>query len=179
MRDGRCEMVEYSELTDEQKNRRAPDGELVFKYGSVAIHVFSLSFLKQEAIRPLPLHLAHKKIPFCADNGTVVKPTANTGYKFEKFIFDVLPDAKRVVTLAFDRAEEFSPVKNADGPDSPETCRRDLQAKWARWLAAAGVTFAPGVAGKPALPLEIDPAYALDAEELREKGLVLREGGGV
>jgi UDP-N-acetylglucosamine/UDP-N-acetylgalactosamine diphosphorylase len=106
------------------------------------------------------LHLAHKKIPFCADDGTVVKPAANTGYKFEKFIFDVLPDAKRVVTLAFDRAEEFSPVKNATGPDSPETCRRDLQAKWARWLSAAG---------QPAMPLEIDPAYALDAEELKRK----------
>jgi UDP-N-acetylglucosamine/UDP-N-acetylgalactosamine diphosphorylase len=175
MRDGRCEMVEYSELTDEQKNRRAPDGELVFHYGSVAIHVFSLPFLRREALRPLPLHLAHKKIPTCAEDGTVVKPAANTGYKFEKFIFDVLPEAKRVVNLAFDRADEFSPVKNAAGLDSPETCRRDLQAKWARWMAAAGVTLPPGAAGAPALPLEIDPAYALDAEELRKKGLVVRD----
>ncbi|MBM4163667.1 MAG: UDPGP type 1 family protein [Lentisphaerae bacterium] len=174
MRDGRCEMVEYSELTDEQKHRRTPDGGLVFNYGSVAIHVFSLPFLRQEALRPLPLHLAHKKIPFCADDGTVVKPTANTGYKFEKFIFDVLPDAKRVVNLAFDRADEFSPVKNASGPDSPETCRRDLQAKWARWFAAAGVTLAPAAAGGSALPLEIDPAYALDAEELGRKAEMLK-----
>jgi len=168
-RNGRCEMVEYTELTAEQKNRRTSTGDLTFNYGSVAIHVFSLPFLKQEATRPLPLHLAHKKIPTCASDGTVVKPETNTGTKFEKFIFDVLPDARKVVTLAFDRAEEFSPVKNATGADSPATCRRDLQAKWARWLMQAGVTIPTDAAGQPALPLEIDPLYALNAEELLKK----------
>jgi len=175
VRGGRYEMVEYTELTDEQKNRRTPDGSLVFKYGSVAIHLFSLPFLKQEAGRPLPLHLAHKKIPTCADDGTVVRPTSNTGYKFETFIFDVLPDARKVVNLAFDRRDEFSPVKNADGADSPETCRRDLQAKWLRWFAAAGAPLPTNAASQPVLPLEIDPAYALDAADLMKKGLTLRD----
>ncbi len=173
-RSGRCEMVEYTELTDEQKCRREPSGELTFKYGSVAIHVFSLRFLKQEAMRELPLHLAHKKIPACDADGAVPKPKANNGFKFEKFIFDVLPDAKKVVNLAFERREEFSPVKNATGDDSPATCRRDLQAKWARWLAAAGVAIPADASGAPALPLEIDPAYALDAAELMRNGLVLK-----
>ncbi len=173
-RHGRCEMVEYTELTDEQKCRREPSGDLTFKYGSVAIHLFSLPFLKQEAIRELPLHLAHKKIPACGADGAVAKPTANNGFKFEKFIFDVLPDAKKVVNLAFERREEFSPVKNATGDDSPATCRRDLQAKWARWFAAAGVALPADASGVPALPLEIDPAYALDAAELVAKGVVVR-----
>ncbi len=166
VRDGRSEMVEYTELTDEQANRRTPEGELYFKYGSVALHVFSFAFLKAEAGRPLPLHVAHKKIPVCADDGTVAKPEKNNGYKFEKFIFDVLPDAKTVVNLAFDRAEEFSPVKNATGNDSPATCRRDMQAKWLRWFGVAGVPV-------PAMPVEIDPAYALDAAELKAKGVLL------
>ena len=115
----------------------------------------------------MPLHVAHKKIPVCDTMGAVVKPSANNGYKFEKFIFDVMPDAKTVVNLAFDRAEEFSPVKNAEGVDSPATCRHDLQAKWRRWLSAAGVQVAPE------LPIEIDPAYALDAADLK-KGLSVR-----
>ena len=173
-RDGRCEMVEYTELTDEQANRRTSDGGLYFKYGSVAIHVFSLAFLKAEADRPLPLHLAHKKIPVCGEDGRVVKPERANGYKFEKFIFDVLTDARTVVNLAFDRAEEFSPVKNATGADSPATCRHDLQAKWLRWFKAAGILMPGDASGAPALPLEIDPAYALDVSDLKKRGLSLK-----
>ena len=172
-RDGRYEMVEYSELTDEQANRRTPDGELYFKYGSVAIHVFSFAFMKAEAAKAMPLHVAHKKIPVCGEDGVVVKPEKNNGFKFEKFIFDVLPDAKTVVNLAFDRAEEFSPVKNAAGNDSPATCKHDMQAKWLRWCLKAGIQVSANALGAPVLAMEIDPAYALDASELMKKGLVL------
>ncbi len=160
------EMIEYTELTDEQANRRTANGDLYFKYGSPAIHLFSFDFLKQEANRNMPLHIAFKKIPVCADDGTVIKPEKNNGYKFEKFIFDVMPDAKTVVNLAFDRADEFSPVKNAEGSDSPATCKHDMQAKWRRWLAANSITLPEG------LPLELDPACVLDASDLK-KGLLL------
>ncbi len=155
---GRTGMIEYSELTPKQAAR--------FKYGSPAIHVFSLAFLKREARKDMPLHLAHKKIACVDDAGRSVTPDAPNGYKFEKFIFDVLPDAKTVVNLAFDRDDEFSPVKNAVGDDSPATCRMALQAKWRRWLAAAGVTVPASV------PVEIDPAAANGSGELKQ-GLLL------
>jgi len=158
---GRYGLIEYSELTPAQAAR--------FKYGSPAIHVFSLGFLKRAARKDMPLHVAHKKIPFCADDGLTIKPAAPNGYKFEKFIFDILPDARTVVNLAFDRAEEFSPVKNAEGVNSPETCGLALQAKWRRWLLAAGVAVPDSV------PVEIDPAYALEADDLIKKGLLLKE----
>jgi len=176
-RDGHSEMVEYTELTDEQANRRTASNELYFKYGSVAIHVFSYAFMKEEAGKAMPLHTAHKKIPACADDGSVVKPTSNNGYKFEKFIFDVLPDAQTVVNMAFDRAEEFSPVKNATGNDSPATCKRDMQAKWLRWLKSIGIQVSVDAQGVPVFPLEIDPAYALDVADLKKKGIVLKDEG--
>ena len=168
LRDGRYEMVEYTELTEEQKNRRTADGELYFKFGSVAIHVFDFAFLKRETAASLPLHLAHKKIATCDAEGNVVKPTAPNGYKFEKFVFDVIPDAARVLDVVFDRAEEFSPVKNAEGSDSPATCRRDLQRKWARWLEECGVAVPRGADGETAIKIEIDPATAIDAAALRD-----------
>ena len=155
---GRCGMIEYSELTPKQAAR--------FKYGSPAIHVFSLAFLKKEARKAMPLHVAHKKIPYVADDGKTVKPDAPNGYKFEKFIFDVLPDAKTLINLGFERNEEFSPVKNAVGEDSPATCRMALQAKWRRWLAEAGITVPESV------PVEIDPAFANGAEDLK-RGVLL------
>ena len=150
-RDGHSEIVEYTELSEDQAQRTTDDGELYFKYGSVGIHIFALEFLKAEASRNMPLHVAHKKIPMCDESGAVVKPTENNGYKFEKFIFDVLPNAAKVVNLAFNREDEFSPVKNAYGNDSPETCKRDMQAKWRRQLAAVGIQ-------SDGKPLELDPA---------------------
>jgi len=159
-------MVEYTEMTDEQNNRRTAKGELYFKYGSPAIHVFDRAFLEREASKDMPLHLAFKKIKFF-DGKKVVKPEGPNAYKFEKFIFDILPNARRAAFLAFEQKDEFSPVKNAEGADSPASCRADMQAKWARWFAAAGVTVPAGV------PLEIDPTYALDAEELAKKGIFL------
>src|SRR5574344_2970920 len=117
-RGDRFEMIEYTELTPEMANRRRPNGKLYFLYGSVAIHVFDRAFLEREAVAAMPLHLAHKKIPFVDGKGRVVKPTEPNGYKFEKFIFDILADAKRAAFMAFDRAEAFSPVKNAEGIDS-------------------------------------------------------------
>jgi UDP-N-acetylglucosamine/UDP-N-acetylgalactosamine diphosphorylase len=145
------------------------NGDLYFKYGSVAIHIFSLPFLKQEALSDLPLHLAHKKIPICDDQGVTRTPKAPNGYKFEKFIFDVLPDAENVAVLAFERRNEFSPVKNGTGENSPETCKRDLAAKWARWLKAAGIDVPCDANGYPVLPIEIDPCFAVNPEILRER----------
>ena len=166
-RDGHFDMIEYTEMTDEMNNRRTKTGDLYFKFGSPAIHVFDRAFLERLANKAMPLHLAHKKIATVDDKGKVVKPTAPNGYKFEKFIFDILPKAKTAAFLAFDQKEEFSPVKNAEGGDSPASCKADMQAKWRRWLAEAGVAVADGVPG------EIDPAYALDAADIKSLGIAL------
>lgn len=158
-------MVEYTEMTDEQCNRKNKDGSLYFLYGSPAIHVFDRAFLEREAAQPMPLHLAFKKIPFVDEKGKVVKPSEPNGYKFEKFIFDILPKAKVAAFLAFEQKDEFSPVKNAEGGDSPATCKADMQAKWRRWMKEAGIDV------PETTPIEIDPAYALNADILKERGL--------
>jgi len=158
-------MVEYTEMTDEQCNRKGKDGQLYFLYGSPAIHVFDRAFLEREASKAMPLHLAFKKIPYVDAKGKVVKPTEPNCYKFEKFIFDILPNAKRAAFLAFDQKDEFSPVKNAEGPDSPATCKADMRAKWVRWLEAAGIAVSDD------LPVEIDPGLYPNAEVVRKIGL--------
>ena len=144
-------MVEYTEMTDEQCKRKGKDGKLYFLYGSPAIHVFDRAFLERESMKPMPLHLAHKKIAYLDSNGEVVKPSAPNAYKFEKFIFDILPDAKKVAFLAFDQKDEFSPVKNAEGADSPATCKADMQSKWRRQLAERGILIDDNAT------LEVDP----------------------
>lgn len=168
-RGGRGAVVEYTELTDEQKNERLADGNLRYRFGSVAIHVFSRTFLEREARGNMQLHVAHKKVPYCNAGGETVKPDEPNGFKFEKFIFDVIPDAECTVNLEFQREDEFSPVKNADGSDSPGTARCDMILKCARMLAACGVEIPRDATGAPLHKIEIDPCYAVDTDMLREK----------
>jgi UDP-N-acetylglucosamine/UDP-N-acetylgalactosamine diphosphorylase len=131
--------------------------------------VFSVDFLCRVAERDMPLHLAHKKIPICNDSGEIVKPDTPNGYKFEKFIFDVLPMAEKSVNVTFLREDEFSPVKNATGADSPDSTKRDMMLKWARWLERAGVTVPRDTEGQPSVRIEIDPCYAMSADDLKQK----------
>ena len=168
-RAGRDAVVEYSELTREQMYATGPGGELMFRYGSVAIHMFSLDFLIRAAGVPMPIHKARKKVPFCDEAGRTVKPETPNAVKFEKFIFDLLPEAKRTLNMEFAREDEFSPVKNATGEDSAETARRDMMRKAARWLTLCGVTVPRSENGEPLHKLEIDPCYACCPEDLRAK----------
>ncbi len=168
-RNDKTEIVEYTEFTPEQKNERLPNGELKYKYGSVAIHIFSTDFLTRESNVGLPLHIAHKKVPYCDDAGKTVKPTKPNAFKFEKFIFDALADAKISACLAFERSEEFAPVKNADGDDSPATCKAALSAKWAGWLKECGVKVPCDANGMPKIKIEIDPLFAHSADTLHKK----------
>ena len=168
-RGGRDAIVEYTELSAEQKHATLPNGQLKFRFGSVAIHVFSMDFLKKEASTHLPLHVAHKKVSYCDDSGSMVKPDKPNAYKFEKFIFDALPDAEKVLNYEFAREEEFSPVKNATGADSPDTARRDMMRKWARWLEVCGVPVSRNGAGDPLYRIEIDPCFAMGPDDLKRK----------
>jgi UDP-N-acetylglucosamine/UDP-N-acetylgalactosamine diphosphorylase len=140
--DGRVGVVEYTEIDDENRHLRDAAGELVYWAGSIAVHVLDVGFARRvaaEAERLLPYHASAKKIPFVAPDGRLVKPGEPNGHKLERFLFDALPAAARVAILEVERSEEYAPVKNADGGDSPETSRRALDALARRWLAAAGV----------------------------------------
>jgi UDP-N-acetylglucosamine/UDP-N-acetylgalactosamine diphosphorylase len=105
-----------------------------------------------------------KAIPTVDDAGRPVEPAAPNGRKLERFVFDALPAARRVCVVEAERGEEFSPVKNARGQDSPETARRDLVACYRAWLGAAGVRVPPGAS------IEIDHACIDSDEDARSLG---------
>jgi UDP-N-acetylglucosamine/UDP-N-acetylgalactosamine diphosphorylase len=140
--DGRIGVVEYTEIDDQHRNLRDEAGELVYWAGSIAIHALDVAFAERvagDAERLLPYHASAKKIPFVDADGRRVQPGEPNGYKLERFLFDALPAADRVAVLEIERAEEYAPVKNADGSDSPTTSRQALDALARRWLACAGI----------------------------------------
>ena len=169
--DGRVVIVEYSDLTKEQMYRRRPDGSLVFGLGSPAMHVISVAFVKRMTggDLALPFHVAEKAQPVVDDSGDVVQPQGKNIRKFETFIFDALRFAGASIIMEVRREDEFSPVKNATGEDSPATARRDMITRWAGWLSAAGFAVPRAANGQVSAEIEISPLYALDAQDLRAR----------
>ena len=160
---GKFVVIEYSDLPAAMQQEVGPDGKLRFLAGSVAIHIFSRTFIERmggTGAGRLPFHLAHKKIPTIDLNGGEVKPEKPNGYKFEMFVFDALPFAKNPVIIEGARGDEFSPIKNAEGVDSPETCRRDQLRQWARWAKAAGISLQMDADGVTPFNWEVSPLFA-------------------
>ncbi len=116
----------------------------------------------------LPFHRADKKIAAIDVAGNPVKPAKPNGVKFEMFVFDALPFAKNPVVIETARADDFSPVKNAGGVDSPQTCRDDQCRQFTRWLKAAGVGVPADATGLPPFALEVSPLFADDARSFGE-----------
>ncbi len=164
--DGQVRVIEYSDLPAEAAERRADDGSLVLWAGNTAIHLISTAFLDRMAHQAdsLPFHLARKKVPYWSQ-GKLVESERPNAIKFERFIFDLLPQAAGALVVEVDEATDFAPVKNAPGEarDTPELVQRQMVALHTAWLAAAGVAVDPGT------PVEISPRFALDPEELAPK----------
>ncbi|HEY9247701.1 MAG TPA: UDPGP type 1 family protein, partial [Rariglobus sp.] len=66
------------------------------------------------------------------------------------------------------REDDFSPVKNAEGLDSPRTCRDDQMRQFARWLKAAGAAIETDGTGLPSLPLEVSPLFGYDEDSFAD-----------
>ncbi|MBN2414264.1 UDPGP type 1 family protein [bacterium] len=171
IRDGKLNVIEYSDLSPEDAEARLPDGSLKYGSGSIAIHLIDTKFVRAEAEDGfrLPYHTAFKKVPYLTDSGDLVDPDTPNAFKFETFVFDALADTSSPVIMEIVREHEFSPVKNAAGEDSPATARRDLSNYYGGWLEAAGVPVPRDAAGNAAVPLEISPLFALDREEFTAK----------
>jgi len=171
-RKGKTLVVEYSDMPEAMQEERDDAGELRFLAGSIAIHVLSVEFVQRagagEELR-LPFHRADKKIKTVDNTGNPVSPDSPNGVKFEMFVFDALPEAANPVIIETMREDEFSPVKNAEGLDSPRTCKDDQLRQWARWLQAAGVEMSTDETGLPPFSFEISPLFADSAEAFREK----------
>lgn len=171
---GRHGVIEYSDLPADLAAARLPDGRLRFHAGSIAVHAFTRAFLENAAARgdALPLHRALKVVPCLDAGGTTVIPPHPNAIKFERFIFDLMPLAKRVCVVEIAAADGFAPLKNPPGStaDAPEHVRSALVAQARRLLARAGVTVADGIA------VELAADRILDAADILE---VLPGGGAI
>lgn len=159
-------VVEYIDLPKEMAEQRGADGELRYLFGSIAVHVIGTAFARRMGERgdALPWHVARKKYAALDEAGEAAPGDC---YKFERFVFDCLPHARACAFVEVDRADEFAPVKNAEGQDSPECCRGMMKAQWLRWLTEAGMDVSALQA--PDAQVEISPLVAANAAELKAR----------
>ena len=120
---GKPSIVEYYEMTEAMLQERTPSGELSHSLGVTLNYLFRLDKLKGILSRDLPIHVAEKKIPYLNQEGEYIQPDKPNGYKFEELALDMIPLFEECLPFEVVREEEFAPVKNASGVDSPETAR--------------------------------------------------------
>ncbi len=166
--EGQTRIIEYSDLNrlpDEIVLRKQADGTPVFWAGSTGVHIIDVALLRRcsASDEALPFHLAEKQVSHIDDDGRQIEPREPNAIKFERFIFDLLPAARRVAVVEVDARERFAPVKNAPGKesDTPELAAAQMVALHSRWLRDAGAMVDEGVA------VEISPSFALDEEHLK------------
>lgn len=106
-RNGKPSIVEYIELSEKMRNERNKNGELVYGEANTLSHLLSVEAIEKVANQNLKYHLAIK----------------NNLYKFEKFYFDAFPYLDDMLVMRVKREEEFAPIKNKEGVDSPKTAK--------------------------------------------------------
>jgi UDP-N-acetylglucosamine/UDP-N-acetylgalactosamine diphosphorylase len=166
-RNGRPAVIEYTELPAELAHQRDTAGNLLYGNGNIVTHLFRRDFLEEKAGSSLPYHVAHKKIATIDANGDPVPPAAPNAYKFELFMFDIFPLLSDMAALQVRREEEFAPVKNKEGADSPATARNLLFNLHRQWLSQAGVN--PDLLRER--EVEIPPSLSFAGEGLEKEPL--------
>jgi UDP-N-acetylglucosamine/UDP-N-acetylgalactosamine diphosphorylase len=148
--DGKVGIVEYSELSKEEKEARTEEGSLKNACANIGLYSFSMDFVQNVAssyYNQLPFHKAWKK----------------GSWKFEKFIFDVMSFAQNVKALLYPRLDCFAPLKNAEGENSPSSVQMALQRKDRQVFEKISGTSTDGIV------FELDPVFYYPDAELVQK----------
>jgi len=159
---GKPGIIEYSDFSPDAYRAVDENGDIRHWAGNIAIHVISLDFIDRLNRKgfALPYHRAVKDVEGLGEDG---KSKKTKGLKFESFVFDAIPLAERTSCMEVSREEEFSPVKNREGMDSPDTACQAMISLHRRWCEEAGAEVAPGA------KVEISPLFALGKEEMKKK----------
>ena len=123
-KNGKPSVIEYIDISEEMAEATDKDGELLYGESHILCNLFNISAIERMGKTPLPYHSAFKKATYIDKDGNKVVPDKPNAYKFEAFLFDAFGEVDDMAILRVKREEEFAPVKNATGVDSPETARK-------------------------------------------------------
>jgi len=118
---GKPQVVEYTEMNPQER------ASSLHRCANLSMFCLSMKFIKSLEHYQMPLHLAHKSVRYLDKHGLTEQAPEPNAWKYEKFIFDILPAAKKVEALLYPREHCFAPLKNLSGKDSLATVQESLQ----------------------------------------------------
>lgn len=129
---GHPKVIEYSELSENMAEEVDNNGELKYGESHIMCNLFSIDAIEKVSKEPLMYHSAVKKNSYINEEGKEIIPTEPNSYKFESFIFDAFEFFDDISILRGKREDDFAPVKNKEGVDSPKTAKELYEKYWER-----------------------------------------------
>ena len=129
---GHPKVIEYAELPEKMAEEVDDNGELKYGESHIMCNLYTIDAIEKASVEPLMYHSAFKKNSYIDENGNEVIPTEPNSYKFESFIFDAFEFFDDIAILRGKREDDFAPVKNKDGVDSPKTAKELYEKYWNR-----------------------------------------------
>lgn len=129
-KDNKIGMIEYTEITPEMAAATDENGEFLYGESNILCNLFDISVLERISKNKLQYHIAYKKANYIDQDGEEVIAEKPNAYKFESFIFDAFEGLENMLLFRVKRENEFAPVKNCEGVDSPATARELYNRYW-------------------------------------------------
>ena len=125
-------VIEYSELPEKMAEEIDTNGELKYGESHIMCNLFTIDAIEKVSKETLIYHSAIKKNSYINEDLKEVIPDTPNTYKFEAFIFDAFEFFDDIAILRGKREDDFAPVKNKEGVDSPKTAKALYEKYWER-----------------------------------------------
>lgn len=127
---GHPKVIEYAELPEKMAEEIDDDGELRYGESHIMCNLYTIEAIEKISKETLMYHSAFKKNSYVDENGKEIVPEEPNSYKFESFIFDAFEFFDDIAILRGKREDDFAPVKNKEGVDSPKTAKELYEKFW-------------------------------------------------
>ena len=129
---GHPKVIEYSEMPEKMAEEVDNDGELKYGEAHIMCNLYTIEAIEKISKETLIYHSAFKKNAYIDEEGKEVIPIEPNSFKFESFIFDAFELFDDIAILRGKREDDFAPVKNREGVDSPKTAKELYEKFWNR-----------------------------------------------
>ena len=129
---GHPKVIEYAELPEKMAEEVDKKGQLKYGESHIMCNLYTIEAIEKISQEPLMYHYAFKKNSYIDEDGKEIIPEEPNSYKFESFIFDAFEFFDDIAILRGKREDDFAPIKNKEGVDSPKTAKELYEKFWNR-----------------------------------------------